>query len=96
MYLNYKAIKIKKNISELLSLNDALDTDLCEALLIIDDILSRFSYFENITPADVDLSYRAHSIYDLKVACDIAIKTMLLKYGKYYNESNKRFKVHGV
>lgn len=90
-YFNYKTLKIKELIRDLLLIDESLDTDLVEKLLIIEDVLVHSLYFDKKKWANSDLSTYSGSIYELTVQSRKAFKIMRERYKRFIDEYDERY-----
>jgi len=85
-YLNYKTLKIKGTIYDLLLLNEALDVELMEHLLRIENLLIHHLYFDKREVANLDLTNLSDFIYKLELFKKDLLNIRSAKYDKFVDE----------
>ena len=91
-YLNYKAISIKKDIKDLILLNDIVETGLVEKLLIIEDSLKNL-FLDRVRFTNTDLTFWASPIFNMTNQSDKAVNILIKKYRRFSKEHSERFNI---
>lgn len=91
-YFNYKVIRIKNLINDLILLNESIDPDLMEKLLVIENILYNSLYFDRKKRENPNLETYATAIFDLTKQNKRARQILIEKYSRFWYEHSVRYK----
>lgn len=91
-YLNYKSVKIKNQIRDLMMVNDLIEPELIEKLLNIHDVIDNFIFSERSIYSNSDLTIFAHPIFEIYNFSIAAVDLKESQFNKYRFEYNEAYR----
>ena len=90
-YLNFKSIKIKGQVTDLMKISELLEEESLEMLLNIHDIFDQLIFNDRTKFSNENLELYAYSLYEAYCFSNLANESTYKQLNKYRLEYNKRF-----
>lgn len=90
-FLNFQTKKVRMLIRELMILNDVLDENIFRSLTIINDNITNFLTFDINIPANQDMEYLSHSLYNLNFESKEMVNYYIKNYKYRYEYEYHKF-----